>query len=60
MGRAPNEVPGRPVGKVVPTWSENEDPEAFLERRRATVEWRREHGRRGRFGRWFRRRSSGD
>jgi hypothetical protein len=58
MGRAPNEMPGRPVGKIVPTWSDNEDPEAFLERRRASVEWRRERRRR-RFGRWFRRRSSG-
>jgi hypothetical protein len=43
MARAPNEVPGRPVGKVVPIWSDNDDPEGNVKRRRDAVEWHRRH-----------------
>ncbi|HZB00992.1 MAG TPA: hypothetical protein VE800_02660 [Actinomycetota bacterium] len=43
MGRAPNEMPGRPGGKVVPTWSDNDDVGAKADRRRAVAEWRQAH-----------------
>jgi len=43
MGRTPNEMPGRPVSKVVPTWSDNEDAAGKAQSRRAAVAWRRRH-----------------
>jgi hypothetical protein len=43
MGRAPNEVPGRPVSSVVPSYSDNENAAAKAQRRSAAVAWRRRH-----------------
>ena len=43
MGRTPNEMPGRPVSSLVPTWSDNEDAATKAQRRRLAVEGRRRH-----------------
>ncbi|MET1012382.1 MAG: hypothetical protein ABWY83_08375 [Actinomycetota bacterium] len=41
--RSPNEIPGRPSGVLVPTYSDNEHPGTKAEQRRLAVEWRRRH-----------------
>ena len=55
MGRAPNEIPGRPVSSLVPSLSDNENVAAKADRRRAAVAWRKLHP--SRLSRLFRRRS---
>jgi hypothetical protein len=55
MGRAPNEIPGRPISSLVPGWSDNDGVADKVDRRRAAVAWRKLHP--SRLRRLFRRRS---